>query len=98
MPLVRALPINPRAEPEPRAQPVIKSDANGGAEPRLTSGGKAAAEDEKDFSGKSLTSGGKAAAEDEKDFSGTAGQSPASHQAAKPQRWFAKSFFVQSWF
>ena len=35
-----ALKLN-RAEPEPRAQPVTDSKLNGGAEPRLTSGGEA---------------------------------------------------------
>jgi hypothetical protein len=36
-------PITVRAEPEPGAQPILNYIVGGGAEPRLTSGGKAGA-------------------------------------------------------
>ena len=37
-------PANPRAEPEPGAQPRVSGGVDGGAEPRLTSGGEAGGE------------------------------------------------------
>ena len=43
VPLVRPLAQTVRAEPERRAKPIAKVDANGGAKPRRTSGGVAAA-------------------------------------------------------